>query len=325
MRCASLAEEFQRRGWQVEFAADIASLPLADSRIADAGFGHRVPPRTAAGHGQWVRSAALDAVLLDSYTLDPEVSRTMADLVPVLTLIDGGRRGQSGSLYVDQNYAAEKAMWPAADVGAPSVPRLAGTRYTLIRDSLVELRPKHPVQLSQGLRLLVALGGTDAGGLTERVVRAIQAVGVELAATVITRDAAALSARHRGSKWVTLHFVEPTNEMPRILSNASAVIGAAGSSLWEAACLGVPVGAILVADNQAPGYEALVGDSLIDGLVDARQMSFSEATLQRRLARFLADDCRRRDMASRSFSLVDGRGKERVYAEFVAGAGWGTV
>ena len=127
MRCASLAEEFRRRGWEVRFAADTHSVSLAAARLADAGFGLDVVPRSVEEHLGWVACSKIDAVVLDSYTLEPAVSRAIISKVPLLTLIDGQTRGQSGSLFLDQNYGAEKLPWPEASVGGVAAPpRLAG-------------------------------------------------------------------------------------------------------------------------------------------------------------------------------------------------------
>ena len=158
----------------------------------------------------------------------------------------------------------------------------------------------------------MALGGTDAAGLTERVVEAIEVASVPLLATVISNDAVRLRARHPSTELATLEYIEPTTKLPRVLSKCTAVIGAAGSSLWESACLGVPTAALCVARNQRTAYKQLVEDGQIVGLGDITDPTSGSLEFNEGIASFLWNATLRGELAKRAYALVDGKGKERV-------------
>lgn len=316
MRSLALSEAFQRANWSVEVAADTTTVPLARQRLEAANVASVGIPRSSADHGRWIADSALDAVILDSYLLAPEASRAMLEIAPVLTFIDGSTRGQSASMYLDQNFGSESSAWPpAGEAFAAKTPRLAGPRFTILSDELLALRPDAPETQSNSPRLLVALGGTDALGLTPLLVQAIALANVQVDVTVIS-TAGARSFPRFETVDARFEYREPTNDFPDLLAHASAVIFAAGSSLWEAASLGKPVAALAVAPNQSETYRRLAGEEMIYGLGDTTAMTLDPHDLSNSIRSFLSDVGLRTRLAESSFSLIDGRGKSRVYAAF---------
>jgi spore coat polysaccharide biosynthesis predicted glycosyltransferase SpsG len=90
-----------------------------------------------------------------------------------------------------------------------------------------------------------------------------------------------------------------------------AVIGA-GTTMWEAAFLGVPSISVIVADNQAaPAFAA--ADIGFTVAVDARAGA-SPATIEHATRELLADGARRDRMTQIGRSEVDGMGATRVAA-----------
>lgn len=315
MRCIALAEEFTRHGWTVEIAAEMSEVSLASRRIADAGLDTVAVPMTVADHLKWVAASALDAVLLDSYRLEPGVSRELMRHVPVLALIDGSARGQTASLYVDQNFGAQDLPWPPkSPPNSQAAPRLAGSDFAILGSSILTFRPKEPERQSNPARLLVALGGTDAAGLTGLVVSAVEAAGLPVDVTVISGEQG--STRLPEDSGFRVAFQNPTTDFPKLLSQASAVVFAAGSSLWEAACLGKPIAALAVAQNQSSTYGGLVTAGLIHGLGDVTLQPVTAAELGGRIRNFLADYQLRQALSQRGFDTIDGLGRSRIFKEF---------
>ena len=323
MRCASLAEEMLTRGWQVEFYADVASVPLAQARLAELGCEWYPALQTPEEHVAWVNSRALDAVVIDSYLLEPGVSRELAEARPTLAVIDGSPRGQAASIYLDQNYGAERVPWPPADVPKPAAQRLAGTDYALLSDQFRRLRPatqQGTGRADAALRVVVALGGTDAMGLSEVVVDAILDCQAALDVTVVSRALANRPDEHMEPPCPQhVRFVAPSLEFPQWLADADLVVSASGTSLWELCCLGKPVAALAVADNQVQTYTQLVADGVVFGLGDVSAARPSAQSLARGLAEVMTDPPLRGHLAARAFSLVDGDGKVRV-VDALAGA-----
>jgi spore coat polysaccharide biosynthesis predicted glycosyltransferase SpsG len=320
MRSAALAEEMISRGWHVEFCADVASASLARSRLNELGCAWRTPLITASQHRGWLSSSKLDAVVIDSYLLDPEVSQELTRCVPTLTVIDGSPRQQSGSLYLDQNFGAETLAWPTNGTPSPEAPRLAGTEYAVLADRFRALRPASAPapRLGAPLTVVLTIGGTDAMGLSERVAEAILSSSLPLELTVVS---AKLAARDLGSIAIKndprVKVTAPSMEFQNVLAKADLVVSAAGSSLWELCILGKPVAALAVAENQVPAYSALVAAGVIYGLADIVSAAGPGLDgVSQRFARLLTDGMLRAQLARQAFRLVDGDGRIRVVDVF---------
>lgn len=137
MRCLALAEELRERRLEVVVLGDMGGLEWAAEQLARRGLRLLPGPGDAAAMVRAARSLALDAVVVDSYDLDPRCSGALRRAgVRVLAVVDDDDRGQDADIYLDQNLGAERQ---AGRVPAGSV-RLAGVRYALLRDDVRRLR-----------------------------------------------------------------------------------------------------------------------------------------------------------------------------------------
>jgi RimJ/RimL family protein N-acetyltransferase len=91
------------------------------------------------------------------------------------------------------------------------------------------------------------------------------------------------------------------------MRDADLAIGAAGTTSWERCCLGIPSIALVLAENQRAGGEALdmAGAAISVDSVDAVGPA---------LDRLLEDADLRSSMSAASFAITDGLGTERVVA-----------
>jgi spore coat polysaccharide biosynthesis predicted glycosyltransferase SpsG len=147
--------------------------------------------------------------------------------------------------------------------------------------------------------LVVTLGGSDAGGVTDAVLSAVESVGAFEHVVLVVGPAAALPAPR---PW--LEVVRDPADVAAVFDRADAAVSAAGSTTWELCCLGVPSVLLEVAPNQrlvamtaARSGAAFVAGSLGD-VGDAL----------RQLAR---EDVRTR-LSARALATVDGQGARRV-------------
>lgn len=134
VRCLALAEELASRGAEVVFLGEVGVSWLLDELTARC-----LPPRP----GPWesaelvktAREHRLDAMVLDSYSLDPTCAAALRRAgVTTLAIVDGDLRGQVPDLFLDQNLDSE-----LSPVALPEGSRrLAGLRYALVRDAVFE-------------------------------------------------------------------------------------------------------------------------------------------------------------------------------------------
>lgn len=321
VRCVALAEELTARGAQVHFLGDLGGLSWAHRQLDV----RRLPLHTVGpGPADLVAAAGrlrLDAVVLDSYQLDPACAAALrADGRVVFAVVDGDTRGQVADGYVDQNLDAE-ASTVALPAGAV---RLAGLRYVLLRDAVRRLRPRRPRPVPGGRppRVVCFFGGTDACGAAPVLSRMLIETGEPFEAVVVAGSDAAWSRLHalRPAAAQRLTVIRPTDDLPALLADADVVISASGTSTWELFCLGVPAALVWVADNQLLGYRRVMARRMAAGLgrlQDLREGSTAAARARSVLRELLVDADLRAVLAGRAWAAVDGRGRERVADELV--------
>src|SRR5262245_4316300 len=104
MRCLALAEELRDRGADVVFVADSHTVPWAHDQILSRGLPVEPAVRTPDEHLALFSRLGLNAVVFDSYDLDPAVYAAVRQAgLPSLAVVDGDLRGAEADVYVDQN------------------------------------------------------------------------------------------------------------------------------------------------------------------------------------------------------------------------------
>jgi RimJ/RimL family protein N-acetyltransferase len=103
-----------------------------------------------------------------------------------------------------------------------------------------------------------------------------------------------------------VEVIPPTPSLPSLLASADLVVSAAGVTLLELCCIGVPAALVRIADNQKAGYEAAVAQGLAAGLGADPRDHIAE------LRALLLHPEQRKAMADKAKATVDGRGADRV-------------
>ena len=311
VRCLALAEEGLALGHRVvlhshrlppalrEWAADL-SVDIVEVEE---------PPGSAAD-ARLLLDTAADVHLVDGYRFGASFhdEHAAATPRPILVVVDDNREVPvtHADLVLNPGAHADGSLY--ADL-APD--RLAiGPDHAIIRRSIAGIDPGRPDPPSgRPRRLLVSLGGGDPLGLTDRLLDAMLPfddieVRVTRGGLVADGPDGDIVARGEGVTAVT-------GDLADSLAWADLAILGAGTSLWEAAHLGLPVIAVVVADNQTATSEsarkagfALRRDgrdanAIPDTLADVRSLLFDRNRLDA-----MSDAGRR---------LIDGRGVSRVW------------
>lgn len=298
MRCLTLGAELRSRGHDVELHAELGDVTwLADAAVA-AGV-----PVAAVEAGSLDPEPDADAVVVDSYDIPADAISRLSRRVPVLAIVDGDTRGIEATRYLDHNLGAEALEWPPATDGR----LLAGSRYALVRQAVLDARSAEPWALGPGRPVVtVVLGGTDAAGVAPALAGELAGLDAEVRVVAVDRDD--LIAR------TGVVVLTPTPELPRLLAESDVVVTAAGSSAWEVCTLGVPALFLAIAPNQQPSLSRLVDAGLGLGL-DVAADPHATALASGLVTELLGDVALRRTLAERCRALFDGRGTSRVADE----------
>lgn len=332
MRCLSLAAALRSRGARVQFASRVLEGHL-HAAIRDQGYGlHALPAPAGAcvsradiAHAAWLgvdeqqdaaeTLAVIDGLgepttlVVDHYALDARWQRVLRPNVRRIAVIDDlADRAHDADLLLNQNLGADAARYTG--LMPPGCISLFGPRYALLREEFAQARRGLLPRSGALRRVLVFLGGVDAGGYTERAIEALALCRLPLDVDVVVGPSnprgVDIAARCRELGYAC---AQGAADMAARMATADLAIGAGGSTTWERACLGLPSLLLIVAGNQRAGAQALAAAGCAVAVEGAQAQPHALAAIVSRLA---ADQAQLRDMATRSLALVDGRGAGRV-------------
>ncbi|WP_203337147.1 PseG/SpsG family protein [Nocardioides limicola] len=310
MRCLALAEELLARGRGVVVAADVESVPFAAEQLRARGIRSVPAAVDAADHLELLKGLQPRVVVIDSYALPAAVYSAVRERVDLVAIVDGDPRDRDADIYVDQNFGSEDETW----VLAPGSRRMAGSKFALMRDDIIAQRPATPRRGGDRdpPEVFAFFGGTDAYGAAPVVARALARTRAPFSATFVARpDQHDDVARVPIGTGQSLSVIEPTDDLAARMARADLVISAAGTSIWELACVGVAAGLVCVADNQRDGYDRVVGEQVAVGIGRLAELR-ERRTAEPALARLMIDGGLRDRLRERAWALVDGRGRQRV-------------
>ncbi len=304
VRQTALAEELQARGHRATFYGE-SDVEWARRLVARLGLEFVTPEYDFAAQ---VRADGVDAVMIDGYPFPAELGEALrASGLPVAAMVDGDfGRHQDADLYVDQNLGSEDpglANW------------LVGPEYVLLRD-VVRSRRDVARAHSDPPRVLVVFGGSDPFGGCPVAVELLASTGLPMHVVAV----AASPERRAELEAIpvvagqSLEVVGTQDDLPGLALTCDFVVSAAGSSVWEFACLGIPTGLVCVVDNQVIAYEAATSELAVAvGQLDRlRHNDAARDAARSALARLVEDAGWRAQLSEGGRRLVDGDGRVRV-------------
>nr|WP_040925506.1 spore coat protein [Saccharomonospora marina] len=302
-RMVALAEEADSRGWQVAFSGRIEGAGWLRSRLEELAATWLAPQPALA------ESSGFDAVVVDHYGLGEVSDRVNYGGALLVSFEDGAFGRRRADIVVDCGFEPT----PRPDDGSPTV--LTGVEYAPLRRAVLEARRRRvAVEARSGTtHVLVVLGGGSAPADTvTTLLRALRDTGFPCTVDAVVAGEPAVPAVARGQRF---RAVAPGPDLPDRLAGTDLAVSAAGVTLLELCCIGVPSALVRLVDNQAVGYRAAVERGLAAGLGSAEDLTGARDVL----ARLLADRGARESMAAAAAAAVDGKGAARVL-DAVAGA-----
>lgn len=309
MRSLSLARALEQHGAECVFLAPPSVAAILDAFAPEIGR-EEVTSVEAETLPNTVARLAFDAVVFDHYGLAREEHEAVAQGRPTLVIDDLADRPLAADLVLDAGPARVEADYA----------RFAGNARLLLGPSYAPLRPEFAQLREQAIarrggpvqRVLVALGLTDVGGVTAKVLDRLRQRNGQLAFDVVLGGGApslpGLTRVAAHDPRVTLHV--DAQDMAQLTLDADVAIGAGGSTTWERCTLGLPSVLVVLAENQRPAAQALADrDAAL--VVDATGEDFP-AAFDRASVRLLSDAATRARLIASSLELCDGRGAERT-------------
>ncbi len=314
-RCLSLAQALSDIGSPTCMVTRWLGVDTA-MLSAQAGVTHirldATADQDAAATAALLRDWSPDLIVVDHYALDAHWHATIKAMLPVriAAIDDLADRPLAVDLLIDHNYARDHRAKFAGRL-PPGTPMLAGPRHALLSP---------PYATAPGYRFREAvesigifMGGVDAAGITERVVRACRgharfAGRIEVATTRANPHIATL--RDLCGRDINMTLLVDADDLTNFFARHDLQIGAGGGASWERCCMGSPTLALLCAKNQ----EAVIPALAELGVVATPDPlgALDEPAIGRAVAALLTDPRRRLAMSESSRKMVDGSGARRV-------------
>lgn len=302
MRCLALADGIAGVGGRALLAS--TAMPDAVAALYQARGIEILQLGTPERHAEQMGALAPEWLVFDSYDISAAERAALARTAQHIAVIDDTHDNgpYEADLVINPNPFSDPSRY-----GDTSAALAVGTDYVLLRSEVLRAKRQQPA--AGGLKVLISCGGSDPTKAADTCLAILAErqgppLTVHILAGPLAQSAVALEA---GDHDVTM--LRASTAIQDHLNWADVAILAAGTTQWEAAYLGCPFIALIVADNQAGGAQAFAqaGGSLV---LDWRG--------ERPAAPFLAAfESLQRDgaqQAMRAQSLIDGYGAQRVAA-----------
>lgn len=284
MRCLTLADELKIRGVESVFITR-EHLGNLNTLISERGYlVHSLPLRAnfneqaKSRHLNWlgetweidadqtlnlIGSRFADFLIIDHYTIDHKWECRLKPWVGKMAVIDDlANRKHVCNLLIDQNLGSSASHY------LPLVPKdailLIGAKYALIRPEFALLRPYSLTRRADWelKKITVSMGGFDKGDVSSEILESLSLcsmpAGVEVN-VVLGKSAPHIDRVRKLALQMpyktTLHV--GVSNMAQLLADSDLLIGAGGSTVWEACCLGLPSILKALADNQKKSVDQL--------------------------------------------------------------------
>ncbi len=318
-RTLTLALALRERGHQVRFLSRVRSGNLTD-RVAAAGFDLTPLPVTTGQESTWLgasygdeveqvgaelRRQPCEVLVVDHYALGMAWERTMRPLVNGIVAIDDlADREHDCELLLDQNLGRKPADY--AGLVPPGATMLLGPRFALLREQFRMPHQRPRPRSGSIARLLISMGGFDNGDATSLVLaeldhpRIADAIDIEVVLPPEAPHSERVSARVASMK--KARYLGRVDDMAASMERADLAIGAAGTTAWERAAVGLPALIVILAANQAPGARACETEGIARILGELGRME--PGTITRSVLRLLDDPGSVARMAERARSVM---------------------
>lgn len=285
MRMLAVSEAATLRGMTVTFVTESPD-----------GLAHAVLQRRSARfvlpcEGRWLRDVRpTDVVIFDGYVLEPSEMRDAGLRSACVAGMDD---------YGDRDLPVEIMINPSTSITAGYQNAygqiLAGPLYAPVRQAFLELR-----RLRYGCSdlLMVSLGSSDVGNQQQRMVEKLTTQATFLRACLVVGPGMRLEAENPRISSI----VDPV-EVATEFDRADALITAAGTTTWEALCMGLPIGLLEVASNQREVIRTAVQSG---AAIQVHPESLWEGL------ETLGDERCQRLQSEAALDLVDGKGAARI-------------
>lgn len=326
MRCLTLAGAMEAAGASTAFLSHPGSAEIlgrfATASVERIPLDDASPGVVAAAAAELAREA--DLVVFDHYRLGRDAHVAARESGAFVVAVDDlADRPLGASVILDTGLGRRPQDYESL-VG-DGTELLLGPAFALVRPDFFERRSKALQRRSAqetAARVLVSMGLTDVGAITDRVVGRIwpRLGGARLDIVVGAGAPSLPSLRRLADRDPDVSVHVDTDRMAELAAQADVAVGAGGSSAWERCVLGLPSLIVTLAPNQVPSALAMAEAGAAE-VVDAAAPDF-DASFDRAFLGLTRNAERRRAVSLTCADLCDGLGAVRAAESILSAAGF---
>lgn len=296
VRSCVIADRLFEEGWECFLVTSKESYDF----IPDLKRFHRINPEDF-----YEKPESHDLLVIDHYDLDINYEKHFRVHANKIMVIDDlANRYHDCDVLLDQTYGREVQDYKKFVPEHCQI--LTGSDYVLLRKEFVAMRTKALEKRKQTKkieRILISMGGGDSGAFTIKALEKIKDasflghIDIVLGFQACQKSDVEAFIKTLPNSY-TIH-VNP--DMAELMYKADLSIGAAGSSVWERCCLGLPQILIQTADNQTFSFSKISKFSLT-GTFEDINLHESLFAIENSYQKFV-------DLSS---CVVDGNGVQKI-------------
>lgn len=308
IRSLVIADALLEKGWQCIIATSETSYNF----IEDLKRYERIDPQVF-----FQIKPDADLLVIDSYDLEYGYEAYFRQSIKKIMVIDDlANRNYNCDILLDQTYGRNPHDYKHL------VPKecmlLMGSKNALIRKEFTQLRAKALIKRERLIdvkRILISLGGSDPGNHTLKALEIIKRSGfsgmVELVIGFFNQNHVLIETYLRDYPLKVDVHINPN--MPKLTYESDLAIGAAGSSMWERCCLGLPTLMMVYSQDQTLIAQNLQNSNIAINLGMIDVIDLNDAAIK--LTNLIEDISGIKKLSKNAFSICDGRGIDTIIKE----------
>ena len=312
-RCRALAQGFLDRGWRILFATTETSHDILD-HIRKDGCETRVmlSNRNLQEEITWLvpllKEMHPTVLVLDGYDFDDTYQQLVKPWTRCLLCLDDvPKRRFACDVLLNQNIGVSKRDYEG--LVCPETRVVFGSRYALLRKEYQAYAGYYQVR-ARPKRVLVTLGGADKQNHTPDIVRECARLP-EIEIDVVFGPMYQFEHKLGGTS-TRIHLHEGLDSLLELACQADLAVTAGGSTVWELACLGIPMVVVGTAENQGAVLKGLIEHRAAVVLGPIEKVSSHD--IAREVGLTLSNPSRLQEISRAATGLVDGKGVARMVA-----------
>lgn len=258
-----------------------------------------------------------ELLIVDHYGIDVKWESPVRKVVKKIMVIDDlADRRHDCDILLDQNYNKNNSRYNGLVPG--HCIQLLGPEYALLRLQFREARESLRERNGGVKKILVFIGGSDPHNETSKVLRALKMLNrPDIAIDVVIGTPNPFKNEIENIARQMPHTASyfDVNNMAELMAASDLCVGAGGTSTWERCCLGLPVIAMILAENQRKIVEDIGRTGI--GINLGRHEEVKESDIESSIDYLLKNPEKVRGMSLRAMEIVDGRGTDRVSKELL--------